>query len=46
MDRREFIGGVAGTSGLLLLKPRTAFGYEANSAVRLGCSDAAIAAPR
>jgi predicted dehydrogenase len=36
MDRREFIGGVAGASGLLLLKPRTAFGYEANSAVRLG----------
>ena len=36
MDRREFIGGVAGTSGLLLLKSKTAFGYEANSAVRLG----------
>ncbi len=36
MDRREFIGGVAGASGLLLLKSKTAFGYEANSAVRLG----------
>jgi len=36
MDRREFIGGVTGASGLLLLKSRTAFGYEANSAVRLG----------
>lgn len=35
MDRREFIGGTA-ASGLLLLKPRTVFGYEANSAVRLG----------
>jgi predicted dehydrogenase len=35
MDRREFIGGTA-ASGLLLLKSRTAFGYEANSAVRLG----------
>ena len=40
MDRREFIGGTAAASGLLLLKPRTVFGYEANSAVRLallGC---------
>src|SRR5882762_7436482 len=36
MDRREFIGGVAGASGLMILNPRTAFGYEANSAVRLG----------
>ena len=35
MDRREFIGGTA-ASGLLLLKARTAFGYQANSAVRLG----------
>ena len=34
MDRREFIGGAA--SGLLLLKSKTAFGYAANSAVRLG----------
>jgi predicted dehydrogenase len=36
MDRREFIGGLAGASGLMILNPRTAFGYEANSAVRLG----------
>src|SRR5258708_1035127 len=40
MNRRKFIGGSAAMTGLLLLKPRTAFGYEANSAVRLallGC---------
>jgi myo-inositol 2-dehydrogenase/D-chiro-inositol 1-dehydrogenase len=40
MDRRKFVGGAAAVSGLLLLKPRTVFGYEANSAVRLallGC---------
>lgn len=40
MNRRELIAGTAATSGLLLLKPRTVFGYEANSAVRLallGC---------
>ena len=40
MDRRKFVGGAAAASGLLLLKPRTVFGYEANSAVRLallGC---------
>ncbi len=36
MDRRQFVGGAAAASGLLLLKPRTVFGYEANSAVRLG----------
>ena len=36
MDRREFLGGSAAVSGLLLLKSKTAFGYEANSAVRLG----------
>jgi myo-inositol 2-dehydrogenase/D-chiro-inositol 1-dehydrogenase len=35
MDRRHFIGGTA-ASGVMLLKARTAFGYEANSAVRLG----------
>src|SRR6266699_4914230 len=35
MNRREFIQ--TGTAcGLLLLKPSTAFGYQANSAVRLG----------
>ena len=42
MDRRDFISGSAAASGLLLLKSRTAFGYEANSAVRLallGCGN-------
>lgn len=42
MDRREFLGGSAAVSGLLLLKPKTVFGYEANSAVRLailGCGN-------
>lgn len=40
MDRRNFVGGAAAASGLLFVKPKTAFGYEANSAVRLallGC---------
>src|SRR5271165_7479526 len=36
MNRRNFIGGLAGVSGLMILNSRTAFGYEANSAVRLG----------
>lgn len=35
MDRRNFIGGAA-ASGIMLLNSRTAFGSEANSAVRLG----------
>ncbi len=35
MDRRSFLRGSA-ASGLLLVKPGTAFGYAANSAVRLG----------
>ena len=43
MKRREFIQATAGiASGLLLLKPNAAFGYQANSAVRLGllgCGD-------
>ena len=42
MDRRNFITGSAAASGLLLLKSKTAFGYEANSAVRLallGCGN-------
>src|SRR5579863_5439867 len=43
MNRREFVqSGAAAASGLLLLKPRTAFGYDANSAVRhglLGCGN-------
>ena len=42
MDRRNFIGTAAAASGLLILKSRTAFGYEANSAVRLallGCGN-------
>ena len=37
MNRRQFLqNGTSAASGLLLLKPRTAFGYQANSAVRLG----------
>jgi len=42
MDRRKFLAGSAATSGLMFLKPKTAFGYEANSAVRyalLGCGN-------
>jgi myo-inositol 2-dehydrogenase/D-chiro-inositol 1-dehydrogenase len=40
MDRRQFIGGTIAGSGLMFMQPRTAFGYQANSAVRLallGC---------
>lgn len=40
MDRRKFLTGSAAASGLLFLKSKTVFGYEANSAVRyalLGC---------
>jgi myo-inositol 2-dehydrogenase / D-chiro-inositol 1-dehydrogenase len=40
VDRRQFVEGSVAASGLLLLKQRTAFGYDANSAVRLallGC---------
>jgi predicted dehydrogenase len=41
MKRREFIQSTAGiASGLLILRPQAAFGYQANSAVRmalLGC---------
>ena len=40
MNRRQFLSGATSASGLLLLKPETAFGYQANSAVRLallGC---------
>jgi predicted dehydrogenase len=36
MNRREFISIGTTASGLMLLKPRTAFAYQANSAVRLG----------
>ena len=37
MNRRDFIQtGTSVASGLLLLKPKTVFGSEANSAVRLG----------
>jgi myo-inositol 2-dehydrogenase/D-chiro-inositol 1-dehydrogenase len=42
MNRRNFLGGSAATAGLMLVKPKTAFGYEANSAVRyalLGCGN-------
>lgn len=37
MKRREFLQATAGAaSGMLLVKPGLAFGYQANSAVRLG----------
>lgn len=36
MDRRDFVKTGTAASGLLLLKSKTAFGYEANSAVRIG----------
>lgn len=37
MNRRQFVqAGSGAVSGMLLLNSRTAFGYEANSAVRLG----------
>ncbi len=37
MNRRDFIqAGTGAASGLLLLKPETVFGSQANSAVRLG----------
>src|SRR6185437_4549359 len=43
MNRRQFLQTGSGVvSGMLLLNPRTTFGYEANSAVRhglLGCGN-------
>ena len=43
MDRRELIQtGTAAAAGITLLKPLTAFGYAANSAIRhglLGCGN-------
>ncbi len=43
MDRRELIQtGAAAAAGITLLKPLTAFGYQANSAIRhglLGCGN-------
>jgi predicted dehydrogenase len=43
MNRRGFLkDGAAAATGLLLLKPLTAFGYQANSAIRhglLGCGN-------
>jgi predicted dehydrogenase len=43
MDRRQLIQtGAAAASGMILLKPTTAFGYAANSAIRhglLGCGN-------
>ena len=43
MNRRGFLkNGTAAATGLLLLKPLTAFGYQANSAIRhglLGCGN-------
>ena len=35
-DRRSFLQTAAGTGGILLLKPQTAFGYQANSALEIG----------
>jgi predicted dehydrogenase len=40
MNRRDFVSGAAAATGVMLVKPATAFGYQANSAVRhglLGC---------
>jgi predicted dehydrogenase len=42
MNRRKFLGTSAAAVGLMILKSKTAFGYEANSAVRyglLGCGN-------
>ena len=43
MNRRQFVqSGSQAVSGMLLVKPSTAFGYQANSAVRhglLGCGN-------
>jgi myo-inositol 2-dehydrogenase / D-chiro-inositol 1-dehydrogenase len=42
MNRREFLQAGSGVSGMLLLNPKSAFGYGANSAVRhglLGCGN-------
>jgi myo-inositol 2-dehydrogenase / D-chiro-inositol 1-dehydrogenase len=36
IGRREFMGVTAGVAGATILKPRTAFGSAANSALRLG----------
>ena len=50
MNRREFLQTGSGiVSGMLLINPRTAFGYEANSAVRhglLGCGNRGIQVSR
>lgn len=38
MNRRQFFHtGTGAATSLLLLKTKTAFGYQANSAVRLHC---------
>jgi myo-inositol 2-dehydrogenase / D-chiro-inositol 1-dehydrogenase len=34
--RREFLSGVAAASGILLLKPKTVFASQANSAIEIG----------
>src|ERR1700678_2234201 len=36
MNRRNFLHSAAAATGVLFVKPSTAFGYQANSAVRLG----------
>jgi myo-inositol 2-dehydrogenase / D-chiro-inositol 1-dehydrogenase len=41
-NRRQFLASAAAASGLLILKPKTVWSYEANSAVRLallGCGN-------
>jgi myo-inositol 2-dehydrogenase/D-chiro-inositol 1-dehydrogenase len=42
MNRRDFLQAGSGVSGMLLLNPKSVFGYEANSGVRhglLGCGN-------
>jgi myo-inositol 2-dehydrogenase/D-chiro-inositol 1-dehydrogenase len=36
MNRREFVHAAGTAAGLMILKPRTAFGFDANSTVRMG----------
>ncbi|HWG20176.1 MAG TPA: Gfo/Idh/MocA family oxidoreductase [Terracidiphilus sp.] len=36
MNRRQFVQAGSAVTGMLLLKSKTAFGYQANSAVRMG----------
>jgi predicted dehydrogenase len=36
VGRREFIGGAAAATGVMIVKPEVAFGSQANSAIQLG----------